>query len=185
MQRWLSPPNLVTLLRLALVPLILRAIVNGQHAWALGIFALAAFTDLLDGGLARQFQWSTSLGAYLDPIADKTLLSGLYLTLAFTGDIPWWFVGVIFGRDLLILAAVGLALLLTRLRGFPPSVWGKASTFFQIATAVAWMTRNATQSPLAERVALALIWPTAAMTIWSGIHYAWRGFRMVRMVRTH
>src|SRR5579883_1731245 len=111
----------------------------------------------------------------------QALLSGLYLTLAVTGDIPWWLVGLIFGRDLLILAAAGLALLFTRLRAFPPSLWGKVSTIFQVLTAVAWMARNVTQSGVVEALAAALIWPTAAMTIWSGFHYGWRGFRMLRM----
>src|SRR5579883_2909018 len=106
---------------------------------ALALFAAAAVTDALDGALARRFGWTSTAGAYLDPIADKALLSGLYLTLAVTGDIPWWLVGLIFGRDLLILAAAGLALLFTRLRAFPPSLWGKVSTIFQVLTAVAWM----------------------------------------------
>jgi cardiolipin synthase len=96
-----------------------------------------------------------------------------------------WFVGIIFGRDLLILAAAGVALLATRLRAFPPSVWGKASTFLQIVTAVAWMAKSATDLPLASDAAVALLWPSSAVTVWSGIHYAWRGFRMARAARTH
>ncbi|HZT28968.1 MAG TPA: CDP-alcohol phosphatidyltransferase family protein [Bryobacteraceae bacterium] len=181
MRKWLTPPNAVTLFRMVLVPFILGAILEGEHLRALALFAAAAVTDALDGALARRFGWTSTAGAYLDPIADKALLSGLYLTLAVTGDIPWWLVGLIFGRDLLILAAAGLALLFTRLRAFPPSLWGKVSTIFQVLTAVAWMARNVTQSGVVEALAAALIWPTAAMTIWSGFHYGWRGFRMLRM----
>src|SRR5579871_1123968 len=99
MSKWLSLPNLITLVRLILVPFIVQAILSGQHSRALSIFAVAAATDLVDGALARHFGWGTEVGVFLDPIADKVLLSGLYLTLALAGDIPWWFVGVIFGRD--------------------------------------------------------------------------------------
>ena len=180
MRKWLSPPNLVTLIRLLLVPFLLMSILRGQHFRALALFAVAAVTDVVDGALARRFAWGTDVGTYLDPIADKALLSGLYLTLAYTRAVPWWFVGVIFGRDLMILASSGLALLFTRLRRFPPSVWGKASTFLQIVTAVAWMVRNVTHSPVVEMLAEGLLWPAAALTVWSGIHYGWRGLRLVR-----
>jgi cardiolipin synthase (CMP-forming) len=93
---------------------------------------------------------------------------------------PVWMVGVILGRDLLILGSSGAALLLTRLRAFPPSVWGKASTFFQILTAVAYLARNAFGSSVLAILCAALIWPTAALTVWSGIDYGWRGWRLVR-----
>ncbi len=180
MHKWLSPPNLVTLVRLVLVPFLLEAVTTGQHVRALAIFCVAAATDGIDGALARRFSWGTVVGAYLDPIADKLLLSGLYVTLALTGRIPVWFVALILGRDVMILASSGLALLFTRLRRFPPSVWGKASTSLQILTAVAWMARNITHSGVVETLAGALLWPTAAVTLWSGIHYGWRGFRVAR-----
>jgi cardiolipin synthase len=180
MRKWLSPPNLVTLIRLVLTPFLLAAILRRQHFRALVIFAAAAATDAVDGALARGFGWSTPVGAYLDPIADKVLLSGVYLALALTGDIPIWLVGVIFGRDLMILAGSGVVLLCTRLRRFPPSAWGKACTFVQILTAVAWMARNVTHSGVVETLARALLWPTAAITLWSGIHYGWREFRLLR-----
>src|SRR6266446_6352830 len=70
--------------------------------------------------------------------------------------------------------------LFTGYRQFRPSVWGKASTFAQIACAIAWMTQNAVDSPGIHALAEALIWPTAAITVWSGLHYSWRGFRFVR-----
>ncbi len=180
MRNWLTLPNLFTLSRLVLVPFILYAIVNQAHMAALALFAVAAFTDVVDGYLARRFHSETPSGAYLDPIADKFLLSGVYLALAAIGSIPWWLVVLIFGRDLLILSSSGAALLFTQLRAFPPSVWGKASTFFQILTAVLFLGRNAFGSPLLERLSGASIWPAAALTVWSAIHYGWRGLRLVR-----
>jgi cardiolipin synthase len=173
-------PNLLTMARLLLAPFIFAAVVNGRHALALALFACAALTDGLDGLLARRFGQITPVGAYLDPIADKVLLSGVYLSLALAGSVPWWLVMVIFGRDLFLLASSGIVLLFTGYRQFRPSVWGKASTFAQIVCAIAWMTQNVVNSPPVRALAEALLWPTAALTVWSALHYSWRGFRIVR-----
>ncbi|HUE21774.1 MAG TPA: CDP-alcohol phosphatidyltransferase family protein [Bryobacteraceae bacterium] len=180
MRTWLTLPNLFTLARLVLAPVIVYAILQGRAFAALSIFAVAAATDLIDGYLARHFGAASATGAFFDPIADKLLLTGVYLALALSGSVPWWLVGVIFGRDLLILAASAVALLATRLRAFPPSVWGKASTFFQVLTAVAFLGRNAFGWPILATLSAALIWPTLALTVWSGMHYGWRGARLLR-----
>jgi cardiolipin synthase len=181
MRTWLTLPNLFTLARLLLAPVIVCAILNRRAFAALAIFAVAAATDVIDGYLARQFGAATAAGAFLDPIADKLLLTGVYLALALAGSVPWWLVGVIFGRDLLILAASAVALLATKLRAFPPSIWGKASTFLQILTAVAFLGRGAFGSTFLAALSAALIWPTLALTVWSGAHYGWRGARLLRM----
>jgi cardiolipin synthase (CMP-forming) len=173
-------PNLLSLARLALAPFVFRAITSAEQTQALGLFACAAVTDGLDGMLARRFRQITPIGAYLDPIADKILLSGAYVSLAVVGSVPWWLVIVIFGRDVFLLASSGVVLVFTEFREFRPSIWGKASTFVQIACAVAWMTHNAVNSPAILALARGLIWPTAAITIWSGLHYSWRGWRLVR-----
>ena len=178
---WLTLPNLFTLARLLLAPVIVYAILNRRAFAALCVFAVAAATDLIDGYLARHFGASTAAGAFLDPIADKLLLTGVYLALALAGSVPWWLVGVIFARDLLILAASAIALLATKLRAFPPSRWGKASTFFQILTAVCFLGRDALKWPLLAPLCAVVIWPTLALTVWSGIHYGWRGVRLLRM----
>ncbi|HUJ20140.1 MAG TPA: CDP-alcohol phosphatidyltransferase family protein [Bryobacteraceae bacterium] len=175
-----SIPNLLTIARLGLAPLIFWAITSGRHPLALILFACAALTDGLDGMLARRFGQTTALGAYLDPIADKILLSGVYLSLALAGSVPWWLVIVIFGRDVFLLASSGVALLFTEFRQFRPSIWGKTSTFIQIVCATAWMAQNATNSPLLHAAAQAIVWPAAAATVWSGLHYGWRGLRFVR-----
>jgi len=175
--------NLLTASRLVMAPLAVRAILLGEYRLALGIFVAAAITDGLDGLVARRLGRLTRLGAWLDPIADKVLLSSAYLALGIAGALPWWLVGIILGRDILILAGAGAALLLTRERNFPASVWGKLSTFVQIFTAVFVMVARAWPGTGLERWAGALTWPTAAATLWSGLHYAWRGWEALRNSR--
>jgi cardiolipin synthase len=177
---WVTIPNVLTLLRLALVPFVIAAVLAGRHTRALELFLLAGFTDLIDGAVARHFRSSTQAGAYLDPIADKCLLSGTFFALAAARIVPWWFVLLVFGRDLYILAGVAILMLKTRNRNFPPSRWGKFSTFFQIAAAVAWMVRNAVPGPLLDAAATTLLWASAAFTLASGIHYTWRGAQLLR-----
>jgi cardiolipin synthase (CMP-forming) len=183
MRAWLTLPNLFTLTRLMLAPIVVYAILDRRALAALSVFAAASATDIIDGYLARHFGSATAAGAYLDPIADKLLLTGVYLALALGGSIPWWVVGVIFGRDLFILTASAVALLATNLRTFPPSMWGKASTFSQIVTAVAFLGRNALGSPFFATLSGALIWPMLALTVWSGTNYGWRGARLLRSHR--
>ena len=182
MPRWLNAANLLTLLRLVLAPFVVKAILDGQHTLALALFCAAAFTDLLDGAAARRFSGPTVAGAYLDPVADKCLLSGVFLALAWAEIVPWWLVAVIFGRDLCILLGVLALMVFTSVRKFPPSVWGKASTFVQIVTAVVWMVRNMRPSAPLDQLAAALLWLAAAVTLWSGIDYA---LRAVRGLRSH
>jgi cardiolipin synthase len=180
MLRWLNLANLFTLARLALVPFILRDILEGRHVAALQLFFVAAITDVIDGFLARNFGQATSLGAYLDPIADKCLLSGLYLAFGATGTCPWWLVAVVLGRDIYILLAVLGVMALTKVRKFPPSRWGKISTFVQIVTAVTFMVENIWQTPVFQGIAAAMIWVCAGFTLWSGVHYTIRGTQSLR-----
>jgi len=175
--RWLNVPNLLSLLRLALVPFAVRAICAGDYRGALAIFATAAVTDALDGSLARHFRCITRVGAYLDPIADKALLSSTYVALGAAGAVPWWLVGLVFGRDLLILALVGAALLVTDYRDFPPNLW-KLSTVVQAVAAVwvivveAFPAKGLSSDPM--------LWAVAAATVWSGLCYLWRALEMAR-----
>jgi len=180
MRKLAGIPNLLTVARLLLAPVVFAAILQGRHTAALALFALAALSDGLDGLLARRLGQTTKAGAYLDPIADKVLLSGVYISLAIAGSLPWWLVIVIFGRDIFLLASSGIALLFKDFRQFQPSVWGKASTFIQIACATALMLQNVIHSPVLHALAQGLVWPTAAATIWSGLHYSWRGLHFLR-----
>ncbi len=169
-------PNLFTLVRLFLTPFIGRAILIGNWGQAILLFALAGVSDAVDGYLARRLGASTALGAYFDPIADKILLSVIYISLAVAKAIPWWAVAIVFGRDLLILLMAAYALLFTSLRRFPPSILGKISTVLQIAAALAAMAAKYGVWP-SEDVTLSLM---LAGTLGSGFHYAWRGVAMLR-----
>ena len=178
--RWMNLPNFFTLLRLISVPFIIEAILHGRHTLALALFSAAAFTDFLDGASARRFGIATQTGAYLDPVADKCLLSGVFLALAAAHIVPWWFVVLIFGRDLYILFGVAAIMVFTPLRRFPPSVWGKVSTFFQIMTAIVWMARNVLELRVLDALSPAILWASAASTAWSGLHYTWLGIQVAR-----
>jgi cardiolipin synthase len=180
MPRWFNLANLFTLLRLILVPYIVGAILDGRHSRALELFFLAAVTDAIDGALARSFGMATQAGAYLDPIADKCLLSGIFLALGATGGVPWWFVAVVLGRDMYILLAAMAMLALTKVRKFPPSRWGKISTFVQIATAVTRMVENIWPVAVLHVISSAMLWVCVGFTIWSGFHYTLRGAQTLR-----
>jgi cardiolipin synthase len=169
-------PNLFTLARLVLTPFVAADILHHRDGRAIVLFFLAGLTDVLDGFLARRLQASTPAGAYFDPIADKILLSVIYVSLGIVGAIPWWMVAIVFGRDVLILAMAAYGLLFTSLRKFPPSAWGKISTFFQIAAA---LTVLGARAGIAAPVTLALCLMLVG-TIVSGLHYLWRAAVMLR-----
>jgi len=170
----LTIPNLLSFARLLLAPFVATSILNGAYPRAIALFFFAGITDAIDGFLARKLKQASRAGAYLDPIADKILLSGIYIALGFTHDIPWWMVAIVFGRDLLILAMAAYGLLFTSIRKFPPSVWGKISTLLQISAALAVMcARAGIPNPTAI-----FVWTMLAATAWSGVNYAWRGIVM-------
>jgi cardiolipin synthase len=164
-------PNFFTLVRLFLTPFIGRAILTSDYRNALVLCLIAGASDALDGYLARRLHEVTAAGAYLDPIADKILLSVVYISLGISRAMPWWMVVVVFARDVLILGMAAYALLFTSIRSFPPSIWGKMSTLLQIVAALAVIAAHGVSG---LPVALAL-WLMIAGTIVSGFHYAWRG----------
>jgi cardiolipin synthase (CMP-forming) len=180
MPPWVNLANLFTLLRLLLTPAVIAGILEGRHRLALAIFFLAALTDALDGWAARRRDTSTAVGAYFDPIADKCLMSGVFVALAAAGMAPWWVVAVVLGRDLYIILGAGILMALTKIRKFPPAFWGKASTFVQIVTVTCWLTRDAFPAPVLRVIGAGVLWPCVAATVWSGLYYTWRGIRMAR-----
>jgi len=166
-------PNLLTLLRLVIIPFIVINVVGGNYGWALGLLVLAGISDFFDGMLARALTQHTELGQYLDPIADKMLLSTLFLVLSIMHDIPWKYTVLVFSRDATILIVAGVLYITNSLRDFRPSIFGKINTTAQIAavffvmlhrvTSVAWIG-------LARRLGL---YATFAFTLISGLHYIW------------
>ncbi len=128
-----TAPNQLTLLRMIFVPFILIHLVEGRYLWALVVFVIAGFSDGLDGLLARTLHQQTLLGQYLDPIADKLLLSSMFLVLSILHKIPWKYTVLVFSRDISILAASAVLFAIAGLRDFRPSIFGKANTFSQIS----------------------------------------------------
>ena len=165
-------PNLLTAARLALAPYLFLLMFQHRYGTIIPLFIIIGITDVVDGFLARRFHASSRLGAYLDPIADKVLLSGTVLVLALTGAIEWWLAVVVLGRDLIILAAAGFLYLVTKRRNFPPSPWGKISTFVQIVF-LCFQIGYLSGIPVAPAVS-ALKWLTVALAIVSLADYARR-----------
>jgi len=155
------------------------AIVEGRYTAAFRLGIAAGITDILDGFFARRMQEVSRTGAYLDPIADKLLLSASFIALGAVGAVPWWMVALVFGRDLFIVAMAAYGYFYTPVREFPPSVWGKLSTFVQIIAALAVVNeRSGSSIP-----AWPFLWAMVAATAWSGVHYGWIGWHALQRVR--
>jgi len=170
--RILTVPNQLTFLRLAFLPFFIIAIKYDRYALALGILVAGGVSDGLDGWLARSLNQKTALGAYLDPIADKLLLSSSYFVLALKGKIGWWLAILVLGRDVLILAACAVILLTVGYRPFPPSVWGKATTFFEILLVTLVLLLAAWEDPTLWLVRQVCAYCVAAFVMISGFHYS-------------
>ncbi len=127
---WL--PNAISIMRIALVPPILLLIVDGEFGWALVLFWFAGVSDGIDGYLAMRFNWQTRIGALLDPIADKLLVAGLFITLAWTQHIPVWLAAVVIARDLIIVGgATAYNYLIKPVHGEPTHI-SKLNTALQL-----------------------------------------------------
>lgn len=171
--------NQLTLLRLLLIPFFALAILGGNYGWGLGLLVAAGLTDFLDGLLARRLEQRTPLGATLDPIADKLLLSTAFIVLAVGGAVPWWLSILVLSRDFLILA-VALAIIIgSGFRSFRPSLYGKACTTVQILTVLVVVLVEVLPAAGLLGVKYFLLWLTAALTLVSGIHYAYQTSKLV------
>ena len=178
---WL--PNFVTGLRVVLTPLIVYLILQGQCAAALPITVFAGLTDAADGYLARRFGVAGRLGAWLDPIADKTLLTALYVTFGIAGLVPQWLVWLVVGRDVMILTMAALGLFVAAIRDFPPTIWGKLSTVLQIGGTLVFLSGCAGWAGSAA-LTPAAIWLVGVATAWSGLHYTYSASVRFREWRT-
>jgi len=170
--RIFTVPNQLTFLRLAFLPFFIIAIEYERYGVALAILVVSGITDSLDGWLARGLNQKTPLGAYLDPIADKLMLSSSYLVLAFKAKIGWWLAILVLGRDVLLLTAAAVILITVGYRPFPPSIWGKTTTFFEILLIVLVLVLAVTGR---EELAIAKEmcgFVVAAFVLISGVHYS-------------
>ena len=174
---WFNVPNLLTFLRALLVPVILWLLLADDLTgrwWAFGIFVFAAWTDSIDGWVARRYNGVTRWGQLADPIADKLLIIGSLGSLAYVGELPWWAVNVIVVREV---AVTVLRVRLVRRLGLvmPASVWGKIKTLAQVIAVAAFLL-PASAGSIPQR----LLDVAVALTVWSGIEYAFRAGRLAR-----
>jgi len=167
-------PNLISLMRLLLVPLTVWLIISEAHAAAFASFLVAGISDGVDGFLARRFDWRTRLGAYLDPLADKALVVSLFVTLGLLKLIPAWLVIIVVSRDLLIVGAVLLSRLMDNPVHVTPLKVSKVNTAAQLAFLVSVLGLMAAGEGLGPLVNYGSI-PVALLTVLSGAAYlnAW------------
>jgi cardiolipin synthase len=173
----MTPASFVTLFRLVLIPFFLMAVTYGHPKAALWIFVVSGISDGLDGLIARYFGQKTVLGAVLDPMADKLVLTAAYIVLALPNaglahPMPAWLPFLTISRDVFIVLLSLVLNMTLDVKKFPPSWAGKFTTFFQIALALAVLLQNA--YGLSQILVRILLWSVVALTIYSGLHYLWR-----------
>jgi len=177
--RVFTVPNQLTFLRLGFLPFFIIFIHYHRYGIALAVLILAGVTDGLDGILARSLNQKTALGAYLDPIADKLLLSSSFVVLALNQRIGWWLAALVLGRDVILLTAAMVILVAGGYRPFPPSVYGKATTALQILLVFAVVllaVKDWTWLQLATKIIVYLV---AGFTVFSGFHYCFTVARRI------
>jgi cardiolipin synthase (CMP-forming) len=178
----LTPANQVTLLRMLLIPGFVILVIYGHLGLAMVVFLIAAVTDALDGVLARLSKQKSSLGAWLDPMADKLLLVSTFVVLSIPGlglanRLPIWLTVCMISRDIVIILTVIIVNLAIGRRTFYPSIFGKVATATYVVTAVAAMFFNyrGYHSDLVD----VLIYASLVITALSSLHYIWHARRII------
>jgi len=174
-----TAPNLLTLLRICLAPFLVASILDGHYVLSFGLFLAAGLTDALDGTVARLLKQRTQLGQYLDPVADKLLLSTLFLVLMHEGLIPARVTVMVFGRDVGILVVAAILYAAVGRREFSPSIFGKANTLAQVAAVATVLLHQIYAADWVVVLKTWALWATMALTVVSGLHYAWVAARRV------
>jgi cardiolipin synthase len=168
----LTIPNVLTILRILLIPVIVGFLVYGYYDYALITLIVAVITDALDGSIARMANQKTEFGAYLDPLADKLLLMASFITYSLLGLVPIWSVIVVVSRDAILLTGTLLARVTETKIDASPSVLGKATTLFQsayIILVLAFSSREFDPALLTP-----LLYTMSILTVASGLHYIMR-----------
>ena len=170
-------PNFLSLIRILFIPLLVILLIYEYYDLSLIILVLSAITDALDGFIARFFHQKTTLGAYLDPIADKLLLVTSYITLSILNIIPDWLTIIVISRDVII----SLGVLILLINAYPleikPSGISKLTTLFQLLTLFFSLSYNHFGLKLTYlQIQYAI---TATLTIASGLHYLYRGIKII------
>lgn len=165
-------PNQITFLRFALIPVFLICLFYQRFGWALILLVTAGVSDGLDGWLARWLNQKSELGTFLDPLADKMLLSSAFVVLSFKGLVGWWLTILVLARDVVIIATAVLIVLVVGPQTFPPSIFGKINTFLQIVLVLETVAGEVFRFPALAGVHRGLMYSVAAFTVISGIHYS-------------
>jgi len=165
-------PNLLTVGRMLVVPPLVWMLLAGQYQWALALAMFAGISDLLDGWLARRFSWQSRWGGIYDPLADKFLMVAGYLTLGWLGELPWWLIGVVWLRDLVIV--VGGYIYYTRFEQFDaePTQLSRFNTFCQVFLMWFVLIRLA-GLPLSREAQIGLVWLVGFMALVTLVQYVW------------
>jgi cardiolipin synthase len=179
-----AAPNQLTFLRLCIVPFLVIAILDGHYRTAAALFFVAGITDGLDGLLARLLHQRTVLGQYLDPVADKLLLSTVFLVLNHEGFISRRVTVLVFGRDLGILVVSAILYVSIGMRDFRPSVYGKANTLAQIIALSTVLVSTFYAPGYLVAVRTASLDATMALTVVSGFNYVWRVGRKLSLAES-
>lgn len=172
-----TAPNLLTFVRICIAPFLVVAILQGEYTLGFALFVAAGLTDALDGALARILKQRSTLGQYLDPVADKLLLSTLFLVLMYKRLIPPAVTVLVFGRDVGILLVSAILYAAAGRREFSPSVFGKANTIAQIVAVAAVLLHQLTPVAWVAFLRIAALDATIFLTVASGLHYAWSASR--------
>jgi cardiolipin synthase (CMP-forming) len=177
-----TAPNVLTLLRIFLAPFLVIAVLERRFVPAFVLFLMAAGTDAMDGLLARWLRQRTMLGQYLDPVADKLLLSSLFLVLTYMGILEPRVAVLVFGRDLGMLLTAVILYATTDLRDFHPSLLGKANSFSQVLAIGVVLLSLIDPQPWVTSARIAMLDATIALTVLSGFHYAWVASQRIGLV---
>ena len=178
---YLTAANQLTILRMLIIPVFVILLVYGYRGWALVSFIVAAVTDLLDGLIARMAGQKTTLGAWLDPMADKLLLVTMFVVLTlpglgFANRLPLWFTVLVISRDVAIVLTVAVVNLAVGPRTFRPSIYGKIATATFVLTGVVALYFNYLEQPSA--VVTMFVYASLVITVVSAFHY---GLQIVRL----
>lgn len=168
-----NAPNLLTVMRICLAPFLVAAILENRFGLSFALFIAAGLTDALDGVLARVLKQRTILGQYLDPVADKLLLSTLFLVLMYKGLMPTTVTILVFGRDVGILLVAAVLYAVAGRREFGPSIFGKANTVAQVMAVAVVLLHQLTTAKWVVILRLVALDATVGLTVASGLHYAW------------
>ncbi|MFQ5695258.1 MAG: CDP-alcohol phosphatidyltransferase family protein [Terriglobia bacterium] len=166
--------NQLSLLRLLLIPFFVVLVLGARYGWALALLLVAGASDLRDGMLARWLEQRTPLGAYLDPVADKLLLSSAFVALAIQAQVPWTLTILVLSRDILIIVVALVIILGAGFFPMPPSRFGKACTLAQVITVLVVVVAAWRPAGMLLTAKEALLWLTGVLTVLSGVHYAYR-----------